>query len=214
MTEEEKKKVFTKKAHRFGWKDLILNLLFALIMLLSFYVFIFLYQPPVEVIDWIIRLFVICVPFLFFVHRVIKEVFYYRDFIIIEGNSLKYRSTPLTLTGFRTKKGEINLREIRKYALAKIPRKFSLDLWKQKHKAMLLISLKNGKEYLIGEYFTNEDLAQVCKKIQYIYPRAKFQTNLPNEFAELIKLQKGAKKSLKKNDNEEEIEGTTFRDRR
>ena len=213
MSEEVKSPTISKKSFRFGWKDFSLNLVFSLIMLVSIYIFVFFYNPPQDIIDWVVRLFVTVIPFLLFSYRMLFEFMYGRDFIEITDDILRYRSTPLLLTGFRIKRGEIQLREIRKYALAKIPRKFSLDLRKIKNKAMLVISLKNGKEHFIGEYFENDDLAEICMYIKQIYPKAKLQTNLAADYPELAKKEKSIAKKLKQLDDEEEPEGVNIRGR-
>jgi len=217
MNEEEQQQIIiSKKSTRFGWKDLILNLVFSIIMIVSIY-FFDIRERPDDLTILITVIFVTVLPLLLFSIRVFNELSYGRDYIEIIGDKLKYRSTPLLTTGFRPKKGEITLREIRKYGLSKIPRKFSLDLFKFKKKAMLVISLKSGKEYFLGEYFDNDDLAEICVQIQNIYPKAKLLTNLSEDYPELAKKQtklESARKSKKLDDEEDyEPEGVGIRRR-
>ena len=206
----------SKEAFRFGWKDFILNLVFSLIMSASIYLFIFFVNPPTDIVDWIVRFFVTVVPLLIFLNRTIKELFYGKDFINMDKDTILYRSTPLLLTGMKVKKGEIHIRDTRKYGLSKIPRKMSLDLRKHKKKAMLVISLKNGQEHIFGEFVENDDLAEICLNIQNIYPKAKLVTNLYDEYPELVKKNKklAAAMKSKQAEEEEEPEGVGFRRRR
>ena len=208
--------ILSKKAYRFGWKDLILNLGFSGIMIASIVVFIGIIRPE-DIADWIIRIFVTIAPLLIFGNRVLKELFYSRDFITIENSEVKYRSTPLLMTGFRTKKGSISIKEIRRYGISRIPRKMSLDMWrKHKNKAMIVVQLRSGKEFFIGEFLANEDLAEVSLHIRHIYPKARFTTNLAEEFPELSKKAKQLEKSKKIQQIEEldeEPEGVGFRKR-
>jgi len=214
--EEQTKAVISKKPTRFGWKDFILNLLFSLIMIVSIY-FFDIRERPEDLVILATSIVVTVLPLLLFSVRVFHELSYGRDYVEIRGDVLKYRSSPLLTTGLRLKKDEITLREIRKYGLSKIPRKISLDLWKHKNKAMLVISLKSGKEHFIGEYIDNDDLAEICVHIQNIYPKAKLITNLSEDYPELAKKQDKlatAKKSKKLEEEEEvEPEGTGFRRR-
>jgi hypothetical protein len=218
MNEEEQKNVtISKRPTRFGWKDFILNLIFSLVMIVSIYFFV-IRESPEDLVILATSIVVTVLPLLLFSVRVFNELSYSRDYIEIVDNEIKYRSTPLLTTGLRVKKGEITPREIRKFGLSKIPRKLSLDLWKQKKKAMLVISLKSGKEHFIGEYIDNDDLAEICVHIQNIYPKAKLITNLSEEYPELAKKQTKlatAKKSKKLEDEEDdEPEGAGYRRRR
>ncbi len=212
---QEKDIIISKMPKRTGWKDFILNLVFSLIMIASFYVFV-IYDRPVDIADWLIKIFVTVLPLLIFGNRTVKEIYYTKDFIRIEGTKIQYRSTPFVMTGFRVKKGSIDIKEIRKYGLSRIPRKLSLDFWGQKTKAMTVVQLKSGKEYFIGEYFSNEDLAEICLNIRHIYPKARFTTNIPDEFPELTKKEKDLVKSKKIKkivDEDEEPEGVGVRKR-
>ena len=215
MNEEEQEKVIiSKRTTRFGWKDFILNLIFSLIMVVSIYFFA-IRERPEDLVILATTIVVTVLPLLLFSVRAFNEISYRWDYLEIKGEELKYRSTPLLTTGLRVKKGEISLREIRKYGLSKIPRKFSLDLWKHKKKAMLVISLKSGKEHFLGEYIDNDDLAEVCVYIQDIHPKAKLLTNLSEDYPELAKKQAklaSAKKS-KTPEEEDEPEGVGFRRR-
>jgi len=213
---EQKAFEVSKKAFRFGWKDFILNLVFCVIMIASIYLFIFFINPPTDIVDWIVRFFVTVVPLLIFINRTIKELFYGKDFINMEKETITYRSTPLLLTGMRVKKGEIHIRDIRRYGLSKIPRKMSLDLRKQKKKAMLVISLKNGQEHIFGEFLDNDDLAEICLNIQNIYPKAKLVTNLSEDYPDLVKKSEKLAASMKSKQAEEEDEpkGAGYRRRR
>ncbi len=222
MAEEEKQSaeknnvetILTKKSTRFGWRDFTLNLVFTLIMVASFIVFIFI-QPPEEgdLASWFSLILVIVLPLLIFGNRLVRESIYQYDFIMISGNSIKYRSTPLLFTGIRTKKNEVDIRDIRKFGISKIPRKFSLDLRKYKNKAMLILNLKDGKEHLFGEYFLNDDLVEVCVYINKIYPRAKLITNLGEEYPQLAELQKkvASSKKVKELEDDGEPEGVEIR---
>ena len=213
---EKKTFELSKNATRFGWKDFVLNLVFSLIMIASIYLFIFFVNPPTDIVDWIVRFFVTVVPLLIFLNRTIKELFYSKDFINMNRESITYRSTPLLLTGMRVKKGEIQIRDIRKYGLSKIPRKLSLDLRKHKKKAMLVISLKSGQEHIFGEFIDNDDLAEICLNIQTIYPKAKLVTNLSEDYPELVKKSKTLASSVKSKqaEEEDEPEGAGYRRRR
>ncbi|MCE7741798.1 MAG: hypothetical protein GOP50_05015 [Candidatus Heimdallarchaeota archaeon] len=215
--QEEDAVIILKQPKRTGWKDFLLNLVFSLIMLASIYVFLIAdIIRPENTADWLIRIFVTVLPLLIFANRTIKEIFYMRDFIKIVGTEIHYRSTPFVMTGFRVKSGTIPLKEVRKYGLSKIPRKLSLDFWGQKTKAMLVAQLRNGKGYFIGEFFSNEDLAEICMNIRHIYPKAKYTTNIPDEFPELQKKEKELSKSKKIKritDAEEEPEGVGVRKR-
>ncbi len=208
MSEEKQKEaVISKKPARFGWKDFIMNLIFSLIMIVSIYFFDIRIRPE-DLVILATSILVTVLPLILFSIRVFHELSYMRDYIEIHGDVLTYRSSPLLTTGLRLKKGEITLREIRKYGLSKIPRKLSLDLWKYKKKAILVISLKDGKEHIIGEYFDNDDLAEICVYIQNIYPKAKLITNLSEDYPELAKKQAklASVKKAKKSDEEEEEE--------
>ena len=213
---EEESVIISKKATRFGWIDFSINLTFSLIMIASIYLFIFFINRPTDITDWIVRFFVTIVPLLIFSSRVHKELVYMKDFITLGKQTIEYRSTPLLLTGMRVKKGEIQIRDIRKYGLSKIPRKLSLDLRKYKRKAMLVISLKDGREFFIGEYVDNDDLAEICLNIQNTYPKAKFVTNLAEDYPELAKKSKklsAQQKSKQLDEEDEEPEGTGYRRR-
>ena len=215
--EQEDDTVLIKQPKRTGWKDFIMNLVFSIVMIASIYVFLIAnIIRPEEIADWLIRIFVTVLPLLIFTNRTFKEIFYTKDFIKIVGTEIQYRSTPFVMTGFRVKKGTIRIREIRRYGLSKIPRKLSLDFWGQKTKAMMVIQLKNGKEHFVGEFFSNEDLAEICLNIRLIYPKAKFTTNIPDEFPELQKKEKELVKSKKIKritDVEEEPDGVGVRKR-
>ncbi len=214
---QEENVILFKQPERTGWKDFILNLIFSLIMIASIYVFLIAdILRPENISDWLIRSFVTVLPLLIFGNRTIKEIFYTKDFIKIVNTEIQYRSTPFVMTGFRVKKGSIPIKEIRKYGLSKVPRKLSLDFWRQKTKAMLIVQLRDGKEYFIGEFFTNQDLAEVCLNIRIIYPKAKFTTNVPDEFPELQKKEKElskSKKIQKITDTDDEPEGVGVRKR-
>ncbi|MCG3215823.1 MAG: hypothetical protein KAS63_03870 [Candidatus Heimdallarchaeota archaeon] len=213
---EEESVIISKKATRFGWIDFSINLTFSLIMIASIYLFIFFINRPTDITDWIVRFFVTIVPLLIFSSRVHKELVYMKDFITLGKQTIEYRSTPLLLTGMRVKKGEIQIRDIRKYGLSKIPRKLSLDLRKYKRKAMLVISLKDGREFFIGEYVDNDDLAEICLNIQNTYPKAKLVTNLAEDYPELAKKSKklsAQQKSKQLDEEDEEPEGTGYRRR-
>ena len=213
---EEESVIISKKATRFGWIDFSINLTFSLIMIASIYLFIFFINRPTDITDWIVRFFVTIVPLLIFSSRVHKELVYMKDFITLGKQTIEYRSTPLLLTGMRVKKGEIQIRDIKKYGLSKIPRKLSLDLRKYKRKAMLVISLKDGREFFIGEYVDNDDLAEICLNIQNTYPKAKLVTNLAEDYPELAKKSKklsAQQKSKQLDEEDEEPEGTGYRRR-
>ena len=222
MTKEEKlsddkkkdEAILTKKSVRFGWRDFTLNLVFSLIMIASIVVFVFI-QPPDEgdLTSWFALILITVLPLLIFGNRVLRESIYQRDFISINGTSIRYRSTPLLFTGIRTKKSEVDIRNIKKFGISKIPRKFSLDMRKHKNKAMLILNLKDGKEHLFGEYFTNEDLVEVCVYIKKIYPKAKLITNLGEEYPELAELQKkvASSKKIKELEDDGEPEGVEIR---
>ena len=217
MSEKDQKEaVISKKPTRFGWKDFIMNLIFSIIMVVSIYFFDIRLRPE-DLVILATSILVTVLPLILFSIRVFHEVSYMRDYIEIHGDVLTYRSSPLLTTGLRLKKGEITLREIRKYGLSKIPRKLSLDLRKHKKKAILVISLKDGKEHIIGEYFDNDYLAEICAYIQNIYPKAKLITNLSVDYPELAKKQAklaSAKKTKKSDeDEEEEPEGAGYRRR-
>ncbi|MCG3224536.1 MAG: hypothetical protein H7647_08725 [Candidatus Heimdallarchaeota archaeon] len=206
--------VLTKKSTRFGWKDFTLNLVFSLIMIASFVVFVFI-QPPAEgdLTAWFSLILITIIPLLIFGNRVIRESIYQYDFITIEGTSIKYRSTPLLFTGIRTKKSDVDIRSIRKFGISKIPRKFSLDMRKYKNKAVLILNLKDGKEHILGEYFTNEDLVEICVYIKNIYPKAKLVTNLGEEYPKLEELKKkvASSKKIKELEDDGEPEGVEIR---
>ena len=214
-TDKKKNEVIlAKKSTRYGWRDFTLNLVFSLIMIASFTVFVFI-QPPTEgdLTSWFSLILVTVLPLLIFGNRVVREVIYMYDFISIEGTTIKYRSTPLLFTGLRTKKGDVDMRSIRKFGISKIPRKFSFDMRKYKTKAMLILNLKDGKEHIFGEYFTNEDLVEVCVYIKKIYPKAKLVTNLGEEYPELQELQKkvASLKKIKELEDDGEPEGVEIR---
>lgn len=206
--------ILTKKSTRFGWKDFSLNLVFSLIMITSFIVFVFI-QPPAEgdLTSWFSLILITIIPLLIFGNRVIRESIYQHDFITIEGTSIKYRSTPLLFTGIRTKKSDVDIHSIRKFGISRIPRKFSFDMRKYKNKAMLILNLKDGKEHIFGEYFTNEDLVEVCVYIKKIYPKAKLVTNLGEEYPKLEELKKkvASSKKIKELEDDGEPEGVEIR---
>ena len=206
--------ILTKKSTRFGWRDFTLNLVLSLIMIASIIVFVFIQPPDADDLTaWFSLILATVLPLLIFGNRVVRESIYHYDFISISGDSIKYRSTPLFFTGIRTKKGEVDIRGIRKFGISKIPRKFSFDLRKYKNKAMLILNLKDGKEHLFGEYFINEDLVEVCVYIKKIYPKAKLITNLGEEYPELAELQKkvASSKKVKELENDGEPEGVEIR---
>ena len=81
---------------------------------------------------------------------------------------------------------------------------------------MIVIQLRSGKEVFFGEYIANEDLAEICLNIKHMLPKAKFSTNLSEEFPELAKKEKELSKSkkIKKiEDIDDEPEGISFRKR-
>ncbi len=216
MSEEEKNEeiILRKKSTRYGWIDFSINLVFSIIMIASFVVFVFIEKPE----DSSILITVIAItvlPFLIFGNRTLKELLYKRDYISIKGTMILFRSTPLFFTGLRVKKGEFQIHEVRRYGMIKIPRKFSLDLWKHKTKAMIVFSLRDGRDFLIGEYIDNEDLVEICLTIQNIYPKARFRTDLSKEYPDLAKKEKeiSAKTKKKGKDLKEEPEGTIYRRR-
>ncbi|MHA1200290.1 MAG: hypothetical protein ACTSQF_13270 [Candidatus Heimdallarchaeaceae archaeon] len=212
---QEEDAVIFKKPERTGWKDFILNFVFSLIMLASIYVFLIAdIIRPEEIADWLIRIFITVLPLLIFGNRAVKEIFYMKDFIKIVDNEIQYRSTPFIMTGFRVKAGNIAIKEIRSYGLSRVPRKMSLDFWGQKTKAMMVVQLRDGKEHFIGEFLSNKDLAEICMHIRFIYPKAKFTTNIPDEFPELQKKEKELSKKIKKiSEEEEEPKGVGVRKR-
>lgn len=216
MTEEKNEEIIIKKSStRFGWKDLILNSIFSCVMIASIVVFVFVYvEEDRDLTGWFTIILVTVLPLLIFGNRVIREIIYKWDFITIAGTTIKYRSTPLLFTGVRTKKGEVDLRSVRKFGVARIPRKFSLDMRKNKKKGMLILNLRDGKELIFGEYFSNEDLVEICVVIKKIYPKAKLVTNLAQEYPELEYLQKkisSTKKIQEIDDEDEEPEGVNIR---
>ena len=208
--------IVSKKPTRFGWRDLTLNVIFSVIMITSFVVFVFFQPPDGGVSDWFALILITVLPLLIFGNRVFRESIYERDYITIEGSSIKYRSTPLLFTGIRTKKGEVEIRSIRKFGISKIPRKFSFDLRQYKNKAMLILNLKDGKEHLFGEYFANEDLVEICIYIKNIYPKAKLITNLGEDYPKLAELQKkiSSSKKVKELEDDDEPEGVETRRRK
>lgn len=206
--------VLRKQPTRYGWVDFSINLVFSLIMITSFVVFIFIEKPEDTTI--LVTVIVVTVfPFLIFGNRTIKELLYKRDYISIKGKIIFFRSTPLFFTGLRVKKGEFPIHEIRRYGMIKIPRKFSLDFWKYKTKAMIIFSLRDGRDFLIGEYIDNEDLVEICLTIRNIYSKAIFRTNLSKEYPDLAKKEKEIAAKIKKKgkDLKEEPEGTIYRKR-
>ena len=206
--------ILKKKSTRFGWRDFTLNLVFSLIMIASIVVFVFIQPPDAgDLTSWFALILITVLPLLIFGNRVVRESIYQNDFISINGTSIRYRSTPLLFTGIRTKKDEVDIRSIKKFGISKIPRKFSLDMRKHKNKAMLILNLKDGKEHLFGEYFTNEDLVEVCVYIKKIYPKAKLITNLGEEYPELEELQKkvASSKKIKELEDDGEPEGVEIR---
>jgi len=211
MSEEEV--ILRKQPIRYGWIDFSINLVFTIIMITSFVVFIFVEKPEdTTVLATVIIITVL--PMLIFGNRTLKELLYKRDYISIKEKIILFRSTPLFFTGMRVKKGEFPIHEIRRYGMIKIPRKFSLDLWKHKAKAMIVFSLRNGRDILIGEYIDNEDLIEICLTIKNIYPKASFRTNLSKEYPDLAEKEKEmAAKTKKKVKDLEEPEGTIYRKR-
>ncbi|MCE7748496.1 MAG: hypothetical protein GPJ51_08855 [Candidatus Heimdallarchaeota archaeon] len=218
IEEKEEEIIIAKQATRFGWKDFIVNLLFSLIMISSFVVFVIWDSPASDdITDWLLRIAVTILPLFIFVNRTIKEFFYIKDFIKIVGVEIHYRSTPLLMTGYRTKKGKILVKEIRRYGLSRIPRKLSLDMWrKYRNKAMLVIQLRSGKEFFVGEFISNEDLSEIVLHIKHMHPKAKYSSNLREEIPELAKKEKElikSKKVKKLEDFDDEPEGTGYRKR-
>ncbi|MFW9851639.1 MAG: hypothetical protein ACFFDS_01705 [Candidatus Thorarchaeota archaeon] len=213
--EEKNEEILLKKSPtRYGWIDFSVNLVFSIIMIASFIVFIFIEKPEDSSI--LVTVIVVTVfPFLIFGNRTLKEMLYKRDYISIESTMILFRSTPLFFTGLRVKKGEFPIHEIRRYGMIKIPRKFSLDLWKYKTKAMIVFSLRDGRDFLIGEYIDNEDLVEICLTIKNIYPKARFRTDLSKEYPDLAKKEKeiSAKTKKKEKDLKEEPKGTIYRRR-
>ena len=214
LNQEEEQSVIFKQPVRFGWIDFIINFVFSLIMIVSIYFFAY-REKPEDISLWITSIFVTILPLLLFANRAFKEFVYTRDYIEIKGQTIRYRSSPLITTGLRTKKGEIQIREIKKFGLSKIPRKLSFDLFKHKKKAMLVISLKSGKEYFFGEYIENDDLAEICIYIKDIYPKAKLVTNLAEDYPDLANKQKklASLKQKKAVEDDEDIEGAGYRKR-
>lgn len=200
------------KAKRYGWKDFVVNVVFSLIMASSIVVVI-LIAPPDTVSNWVLAMFTTLLPLFIFANRVVKDLFYTRDFIKIDQERIYYRSTPLLTTGFiQVKKGELSIREIRKFGLSKIPRKLSLDLRREKDKGILVISLKNGKEIFMGEYIPNDSLFEVCKVIPEIYPKARLAKSTLNHFPELTKYIPSTKVSKKaKKLEDDDLEGVEIR---
>jgi hypothetical protein len=216
MSEEEKNEeiVLKKNPTRFGWIDFSVNLVFSIIMAAGFIVVIFIEKPedPSILITGIV---VTVFPFFIFGNRTLKELLYKRDYISIKGTMILFRSSPLFFTGLRVKKGEFPIHEIRRYGMIKIPRKFSLDLLKHKTKAMIVFSLRDGRDLLIGEYIDNEDLVEICLTIQNIYPKARLRTNLSKEYPDLAEKEKEISTKTKKKGKylKEEPEGTVYRRR-
>ena len=212
--EEKEENILKKKPIRYGWIDFSINLVFSIIMVASFIVVIFIEKPEDSSI-LVTGIVVTVFPFFIFGNRTLRELLYKRDYISIKSTMILFRSTPLFFTGLRVKKGEFPIHEIRRYGMIKIPRKFSLDLRKYKTKAMIVFSLRDGRDFLIGEYINNEDLAEICLTIQNIYPKAIFRTNLSKEYPDLAKKEKeiSAKAKKKGKDLKEEPEGTIYRRR-
>ncbi|MHA1399361.1 MAG: hypothetical protein ACTSQE_03300 [Candidatus Heimdallarchaeaceae archaeon] len=205
--------LFRVEASRFGWKDFILNLISSLIMIGAIFFTIFFFKSE-NIGDWLLAFVVIFVPLLIFSNRLTKELFYPKDFIQITNDKyLVYRSTPLLVTGLRIRKAKFPLVDIRRYGLAKIPRKLSLDLYKHKNKAMLLVYNREGKEIFLGEYIEDEKLAELCKIINQIYPRAKLVGD--KSYLKLAKVEdkQFKDKKIKETDIEDEPEGVFFRKR-
>ncbi len=214
MSEEEKNEemILRKQPTRYGWIDFSINLVFSIIMITSFVIFIFIEKPEdTTVLATVIVITIL--PILIFGNRTLKELLYKRDYISIKDRMILFRSTPLFFTGLRVKKGEFPIHEVRRYGMIKIPRKFSLDLWKYKTKAMIVFSLRDGRDFLIGEYIDNEDLVEICLTIKNIYPKASFRTNLSKEYPDLAEKEKeiAAKTKKKGKDLKKEPEGTIYR---
>ncbi len=207
-----KSKVFRKEAKRYGWIDFSLHVIFSIIMIISFYVAFFVF-PPESMIDFILALLAIVIPLAFFGYRTIVDALYHKDYMEIIDKTLKYRSTSLITTGYyRIKKGEIALREIRKFGMATIPHKLSIDLWRQKNLAMFVILLRNGKELFLGEYISNQDLAETALYIRKVYPKVNFVTKINLEYPDLdIEVDEEKIKTAEIEEDESYIEGVTFR---
>ncbi|MHA1865704.1 MAG: hypothetical protein ACTSWZ_04280 [Candidatus Heimdallarchaeaceae archaeon] len=211
MVKKEDEVLLKVRAKRFGWKDFVLNLVSTLIMIGAFIATI-IYFKSENIGDWVIAIVVITIPSIIFINRLFKEISYPRDFIqITKDKHLIYRSTPMLVTGFKIRKNDLPLVEIRRYGMSKIPRKLSLDLRKYKNKGMILIYSREGKEFFLGEYIEDAKLAEVCQVISNIYPKAKLvgdKTYLKN-----IKVNEKKLKKVKIEQEEEEPEGVFFRNR-
>ena len=209
---ENKKKELFVKANRYGWKDFVINVCFSLIMIASYIVIVVL-TPPSTISDWVLASVVILVPLVVFVNRTLKEISYTRDYIKITNRTIEFRSTPLLTTGlFKIKRGTINLIEIRKIAIAKIPRKLSVDLFRYKKKAIMALLLRSGQQYFIGEYISNEDLFKVAEKLYITASKIKIAPETFKQYPELEdKIKKIKSKKIKKKMNNDDLEGVSIR---
>jgi len=209
---ENKKKELFVKANRYGWKDFVINVCFSLIMIASYIVIVVL-TPPSTISDWVLASVVILVPLVVFVNRTLKEISYTRDYIKITNRTIEFRSTPLLTTGlFKIKRGTINLIEIRKIAIAKIPRKLSVDLFRYKKKAIMALLLRSGQQYFIGEYISNEDLFKVAEKLYITASKIKIAPETFKQYPELEdKIKKIKSKKIKKKMNNDDLKGVNIR---
>ncbi|MHA1115572.1 MAG: hypothetical protein ACTSRR_02620 [Candidatus Heimdallarchaeaceae archaeon] len=211
MVKKEDEALIKVQAKRFGWKDFILNLVSTFIMIGAFVATV-VYFKSANIGDWVIAIVVIIIPSIIFINRLFKEISYPRDFIkITKDKHLVYRSTPMLVTGFRIRKNNLPLVEIRRYGMSRIPRKLSLDLRKHKNKGMLLIYTREGKEFFLGEYIEDRKLAEICQTISNIYPKAKLvgdKTYLKN-----VKVNEKKLKKTKIEQQDDEPEGVIFRNR-
>ncbi|MCK4844259.1 MAG: hypothetical protein KAS95_01150 [Candidatus Heimdallarchaeota archaeon] len=204
------------KAQRFGWVDFILNTSFSIIMITTIYIVIALSQPE-TLTDWILAMITTILPLLFFANRAFNELFYTKDYVKITNEMMYFRSTPLLTTGLRPKTREIPIREIKKYGVSKIPRKLSIDMFKLKRKAMLVLVLKSGENVVLGGYIDNQKLFEIVAVIQQIYPKARLSkpslTAYP-ELNDILKVAKPSKKLKQIKDDEVELDSVEVRRRR
>ncbi len=204
------------KAQRFGWFDFILNTFFSIIMITTIYIVIALSQPD-TLTDWILAMITTILPLLFFANRAFNELFYTKDYVKITNEMMYSRSTPLLTTGLRPKKREIPIREIKKYGVSKIPRKLSIDMFKLKRKAILVLVLKSGESVVLGGYIDNQKLFEIVSIIQQIYPKARLSkptlTAYP-ELNEVLKVAKPSKKLKQIKDDEVDLDSVEVRRRR
>ncbi len=217
MVQEENEEIIRLiKAQRFGWVDFILNTFFSVIMIITIYVVI-VFSRPETLTDWILAMITTILPLLFFANRAFNELFYTKDYVKITNEMIYFRSTPLLTTGLRPKKREIPIREIKKYGVSKISRKLSIDMFRLKRKAMLVLVLKSGENVVTGEFIDNQKLFEIVAIIQQIYPKARLSkptlTAYP-ELNEVLKVAKPSKKLKQIKDDEVDLDSVEIRRRR